>query len=376
MNREEYTPIFAGQDYETILARMLNKVSDEFDKREGSIIFDAHAPAAIELAIIYSYLDFVLKNSFGNTANRFWLIQRAKERGIEPYPATNAIVIGKFNQDVGLDRLFHADGIYFKTVKFVEERGGLFYYELRAEKAGEVGNLKAGKLTPSETVRGLTVSEIVKVAILGQEEEDTEHFRNRYYETIKTNAYGGNIDDYRRKVAAIDGVGQVKVIPVWNGGGTVKIIITDSKNGFPTEELVAKVQEAIDPVPYHQKGVGVAPIGHLVTVIGAKKKDISLSLKLMINRDKAEVESQIRKTIGEYFQSQRFAWGEFVKDNSKIYVENDIRLTKLMSLILAVPGVVDYEEISFKDSKDKILVLAEEEIPYVGDISIVEVVVS
>lgn len=162
---------------------------------------------------------------------------------------------------------------------------------------------------------------------------------------------------------------------MWNGGGTVKIIITDSKNGFPTEELVAKVQEAIDPVPYHQKGVGVAPIGHLVTVVGAKKKDISLNLKLMINRDKAEVESQILKTIGEYFQSQRFAWGEFVKDNSKIYVENDIRLTKLMSLILAVPGVVDYEEISFKDSKDKILVLTEEEIPYVGDISIVEVVV-
>lgn len=375
MTREEYTPIFEDQDYESILARMLNKISDNFDKREGSIIFDAHAPAAIELAIIYSYLDFILKNSFANTANRFWLIQRAKERGIEPYPPTRALVIGKFNQDVKLNKKFHVDGIYYKTTKFLEEADGLFYYELTAEEPGESGNLKRGKLTPSETIRGLTISEIHKLAVLGQEEEDTEHFRDRYYETIKTNAYGGNIDDYRQKVTALEGVGQCKVIPVWQGGGTVKLIITDSKNNFPTEELIKKVQEQIDPVPFKQKGLGIAPIGHLVTVVGAKKKEISLNLKLMLSRPKAEVEADIRKTIEDYLEAQRKNWAEIVRDNNKIYVENDIRLTKLMSLVLAIPGVVDYEDISFKDSLEKILILKDEEIPYLGQIILEEVVI-
>ena len=35
--------------YESILERMLEKVPDNMDKREGSIIYDALAPAAVEL---------------------------------------------------------------------------------------------------------------------------------------------------------------------------------------------------------------------------------------------------------------------------------------------------------------------------------------
>ena len=38
---------------EAILQRMLSKIPDTIDKREGSIIYDALAPASKELAIIY-----------------------------------------------------------------------------------------------------------------------------------------------------------------------------------------------------------------------------------------------------------------------------------------------------------------------------------
>lgn len=39
--------------YREILERMLERVSDKFDKREGSVIFDTHSPTAIELELLY-----------------------------------------------------------------------------------------------------------------------------------------------------------------------------------------------------------------------------------------------------------------------------------------------------------------------------------
>lgn len=80
--------------YEDILQRMLDRVPNNMDKREGSIIYDALAPAAIELQLMYIELDVIMNESFADTASREYLIKRASERGITPEPATNAILKG------------------------------------------------------------------------------------------------------------------------------------------------------------------------------------------------------------------------------------------------------------------------------------------
>lgn len=67
--RRIYEPMFEDQTYEKILERNLDRIPNEFDKREGSVIFDAIAPMALEVSILYSYLDFLFKNAFGDTAN-------------------------------------------------------------------------------------------------------------------------------------------------------------------------------------------------------------------------------------------------------------------------------------------------------------------
>ena len=46
-----------GNDFEDILARLLENVDASLDKRQGSIIYDALAPAAAELAQCYIALD-------------------------------------------------------------------------------------------------------------------------------------------------------------------------------------------------------------------------------------------------------------------------------------------------------------------------------
>lgn len=40
--------MYENVTYEDILQRMLDRVPDSMDKREGSIIYDALAPAAVE----------------------------------------------------------------------------------------------------------------------------------------------------------------------------------------------------------------------------------------------------------------------------------------------------------------------------------------
>lgn len=71
--------MYEDQTYETILKRMLARVSDKFDKREGSVIWDTHSPTAIELQILYVELETLINESYGDTASREFLILLCKE---------------------------------------------------------------------------------------------------------------------------------------------------------------------------------------------------------------------------------------------------------------------------------------------------------
>ena len=61
--------MFEDMTYEHILQRMLNKIPSSMDKREGSIIYDALAPAAVELTQLYMDLDLTLNETFADTAS-------------------------------------------------------------------------------------------------------------------------------------------------------------------------------------------------------------------------------------------------------------------------------------------------------------------
>ena len=94
MWRSQSMMMYENVTYEMIRDRMLSRIPDKFDKREGSVIWDTHSPTAIELRILYIELDAILREAYGDTASRKFLIFRCKEQGITPYPATNAVLKG------------------------------------------------------------------------------------------------------------------------------------------------------------------------------------------------------------------------------------------------------------------------------------------
>ncbi|MGI6318486.1 MAG: baseplate J/gp47 family protein [Dethiobacteria bacterium] len=95
-------------------------------------------------------------------------------------------------------------------------------YKAECEQLGSYRKRIFRPLDNIDNISGVT-AELTDILIPGEDEETDESLRQRYFESLVSQAYGGNIADYKQKVTALPGVGGVKVEPVWNGGGTVKL---------------------------------------------------------------------------------------------------------------------------------------------------------
>lgn len=344
--------------YEIILERMLEKIPDTFDKREGSVIYDALAPAAIELQNMYIELDNILDETFADTASLPYLIRRAAEKGINQIPAASAVlkvVSTPSSVGISIGSRFSLNDLNYTIIEKITNGE----YKIECETPGVVGNSNFGNLIPIDYIQGLETIEITELLIPGEDEEDVEELRKRYLNSMTSNAYGGNIADYKEKVGLLDGVGGLKVYPVWNGGGTVKITFINSSFNVPSSELITNIQEAVDPSVNSGKGYGIAPIGHIVTVEGvtAVKVNIMTEISYINGWSWESSASQIIKAIEDYFLELSKSW-----DSSEQLV---VRISQLESRILNCAGVADITGTTLNGSASN-LVLGENEIPTRG----------
>lgn len=177
--------------------RMLDRVKDEFDRREGSVIYDATAPASIEFAELYILADVILKQAFATTADREFLILRAAEFNIYPEPATQGEFEAQFNMEVPIGSRFNYNEYNFVVTEVIDDTE--HKYKLKCEQYGRTPNATTGDITPIQGINGLTSAKILKNITPGEDEEDTEVFRKRYFDALKSKAYGGNGADYKER---------------------------------------------------------------------------------------------------------------------------------------------------------------------------------
>lgn len=344
--------------FEVILQRMLDQVPNTVDKREGSIIYNALAPAAVELQNMYIEFDWILNQSFADTAQRDYLIRRCAERGIIPEEATKAILQGNFNIDVPINSRFSLDNLNYKAIEKIST--GVF--KMECETAGEIGNQTLGTLIPIEYIDGLTSAELTAVLIPGEDEEDTEVLRQRYLDSFETNPYGGNKQDYIQKTNALPGVGSTKPTPIWNGGGTVKLTILDSAFNKASSTLIETVQEAIDPSSSPGQGLGIAPIGHVVTVDTAT--EITVNIATIVTLDTGYtwgmVEPDVLAAMEAYLLEIRTDWA----NQTLSYV----RIAQIETRMLAIAGIIDITGTTINGSAQN-LTLNNYEIPVLGAVT-------
>lgn len=350
--------MFENITYEMILQRMLDRVPNDMDKREGSVIWNALAPAAVELQEMYISLDAILNETFADTASRDYLIKRASERGVHPEQATFAIFRGEFNIDVPIGSRFSLDDFNY----IVTEKISIGVFKLQCETAGAEPNQYLGTLIPIEYIDGLTSAQLTEVLVPGEDEEDTEVFRQKYFNSFQSQAFGGNKTDYIEKVNAIAGVGGVKVYPVWNGGGTVKLVIINSDYQKPSSTLIDSVQTIVDPIPNQGQGVGTAPIGHIVTVSGVGETIVNIATTITYQEGWtwADIQANVETVIDQYFSELSSTWA----DNQNLIV----RISQIETRLLDVAGVVDIANTTINGVEEN-LILGPDSIPKRGTVS-------
>ena len=348
MNPDELAANYMAEDFEYWLNLMLDNVPDDIDQREGSVIYDALAPAAMVMAQQSLSLANIVKQTYVKTAQGQFLDYRAAEHGTARYAATQTEVKAKFLDSDGnpinnvqIGDQFASIGetpIFYTVQKINDDLTG----ELTADDPGTAANSYIGQILPVTSNDSLSWAEITEIVAPARDEETDDHLRDRLLRADDWIAYGGNITDYLAMLSKISEVGAGQVYPVWNGAGTVKLVIVDNSLMPASADLVKKVKNIIDPTDNESQGYGLAPIDHQVTVVAPTPLTVNIAATVNIDGTHGAdiVKAKIKTVIEEYFKLLRQSWNSIDAKTGRGYSQTIYR-SKILSQIMMVDGVIN-----------------------------------
>lgn len=343
---------------------MIDNLTGNYDKTQGSFIYDAMKPAAIELENINSEIEIAKEKLSIENLKGEELGERVYQKtGISRKSATKASGYVMFTGTVGAviseGNLVASDTISFlvKETKEIDDTGKAEVL-VECEEYGSVGNVPTGSILYFPiTITG--IKSVINNADFtnGYDAEADTELLERYYEHIRTPAISGNKYHYINWAKEVTGVGDVKVIPLWNGDNTVKIVIIDSNKQPASTELVAEVQDYIDPNGAGL-GEGQAPIGAYCTVVSANSVAINISFTAIKDDSVTDEErlQNVKDNITNYLKEIAF--------NEKV-----ISYNRIVSIILDSKGIIDFSDLTI-NNQTTALNLEEEDVAVLGVVTI------
>lgn len=145
------------------------------------------------------------------------------------------------------------------------------------------------------------------------------------------------------------GVGAAKVYPLWNGNGTVKVMVVGDDMQPVDGAVVTACAEHIE---------SMRPIGATVTVVSAAAKEITVSAIVTVDASAtvADVQEAFYKTMEQYVREIAF----------EVYT---ISYNKIGYLLMGVPGVVDYAALTVNGGTENVSIAADE-VPVLREVEI------
>lgn len=347
---------YENMTYEYILSRMIDRVTENYpnlDTREGSIIFNALAPAAVELSILYTELDNALNESFVLTASREYVLIACDQVGIDIsiFEATNSVHKGMFDVEVPIGSRWGCDIYNYEVTEYLGIEDGYNTYRMTCETTGSAPNTVVGDLIAiTEMPSNLNYAKLVECLVEGENETEDEAVRNAYFEFVNNTTTDGNVAQYERWCSEYGGIGKFKIFPLWEGANTVKVsILTTSNQAASTEPggLVEEFQDYLDPGTTGM-GNGEAPIGAFVTVTTATEKKIAVTAEIQLSNPESSV-PDISSALNEYFASIA-------------YEKSTVPFMTIGAVILSVPGIESISNLTINEGTVDIE-LDDEEIP-------------
>lgn len=329
--------MYEAREQSDILTELQQNIGGDASSYEGTFTYDVLASNSIEFSKEEVELEQAYKASFARSSWGEYLEMRAEEHGIFRKNAIKAIgkVTVSGNGIVPLGSIFQTKtGISFKTTKAatISKSGDI---PVECTTAGTVGNVAAKTITKIPmSIPG--ISSVMNAAAMhdGFNEEDDDSLFNRLLFKVRQPATSGNKNEYLQWANSVAGVGKAIVKPLWNGNGTVKVLITDANGDPASSDLQSKVAAYIE---------SVRPIGATVTVAAPIIFAVKVAIKPLDSKNASA--TAIQTVVNNYFGSHQF---------------DNIRITCAMigKMILedSACGVEDYESLTINGSATMVAV--------------------
>lgn len=272
----------------------------------------------------------------------------------------NLHVTGDFSLAVG-DQFSTEGGLIFKVTAATVDTNGAASVPVQCTTTGASSNVPTNSITKMPiTLQGVTSVTNTEAFTNGYDEESDDDLRQRYKDDVAMPITSGNQYHYKKWAKEIIGVGDARVIPLWNGANTVKAVIINSNAQAANADLIKSVQDYIDP-DITGTGAGQAPIGAYCTVVSATGLNINITAKIKYKNgyDKATTNSAIDASFVIYLKSIAFK-------------QNYVSYAKIGDLILSADGVEDYSDLKVNSGITNI-VLTDEQVAIKGTTTYTEV---
>lgn len=326
--------MYETQTKATILQRMLDASPTGIDKRQGSVTNDLLSPASIELALAYVELDNVLAFGFADTTYGPYLDLRASEYGLTRKPTVKSVgsltFTGPNTTAIPAGTIVSSGGItpvYFVTTAAGTISADSVTVAAEAQEAGSSGNVSIGAINTllGDLVGVVTVTNAVNFDG-GADQESDSALLSRYLDRAQHPATSGNANQYRQWALEVAGISDAKVYPVWDGAGTVKVVLLDDDKTAPTPAVVTAVTDYIETV---------RPIGASVSVVAATEDAINVSVDVTLAEGAvlSEVKAKIEVGVAAYLKTLAFT-------------DATVRYTRIANVVLDTAGVVDYTSLT------------------------------
>lgn len=349
-------------DVDTVHGEILGNISDTYQKTVGFPTYDLTRAFALAIKSLGDDLLTAegaadVDNMTGDALTKWCYQRKGVTRKAATYAAgTVEIVTG--TGTIAEGALFEsAGGIQFAATETKSVTDGTVV-SVQAVVAGASGNVAAGAVAKMPvTLTGISVVTNATAMTGGYDAEMDDSLRARYYVAVLTPATSANKNQYVAWAESVSGVGGAKCYPLANGANTVEVCIINSDHQPASAELVAAVQEYIDPGSAGI-GEGAAPIGAYCTVTSAAgiAINVACTVTLANGYDSTAVLANVTAGIKAYLSSIAF---------SATYVS----YAKIANAINDAEGVLDYTGLTVNGGAGNIAV-PDKSVAIVGTVSI------
>ncbi|MBN2838041.1 MAG: baseplate J/gp47 family protein, partial [Fusobacteriaceae bacterium] len=327
-------------DVNTIRKRLLGFWPDTYDKSEGTVLWDLCQAYALDFEEEYSRVDNFKENFFLKTATDIDMFDNkiadyGETRKAATFAEGQVVIKGTPGITIEAGTLVASDLAEYKTLNTVIiPSDGKVTIPIKCTTAGTIGNVSIGVINKFPvTISGLNECYNNVDIENAVNEESLEEARARVEEKLQQPRTSGNIYDYKYWAKKVDGVGNARIIPRWNGINTVKILIADRNNDVATESLIKETYDYIE---------NLRPVGSIITVESAKLKIVNikitgLTIDTNANQTAAQIKLNIKNSLKEYINS--------------ISLDNDlISYAQCSRTALDTEGVGDFISLTLNDS--------------------------